>query len=64
MGKAGGLRRNPYTTPPPAFWASQAGQAGEGGGGGDLIKTDKCKPEVMHSTVRHKCIFILYAKPG
>ena len=28
-------------------------------GGGDLIKkTDKCKPEVMHSTVRHKCIFI------
>ena len=35
-----------------------------GGGGCDLIKkTDKCKPEVMHSTVRHKCIFILYAKP-
>ena len=36
-----------------------------GKGGCDLIKkTDKCKPEVMHSTVRHKCIFILYAKPG
>ena len=24
----------------------------------------KCKPEVPHSTVRHKCIFVLYAKPG
>ena len=38
-----------------------------GGGGGDetkLKKTDKCKPEVMHSTERHKCIFIVYAKPG
>ena len=36
-----------------------------GGGGGERIKeTDKCKPEVMHSTVKHKCIFILYAKPG
>ena len=23
----------------------------------------KCKPEVMHSTVRNKCIFILHAKP-
>ena len=44
------------------------GRGGGGGGlkgGGDLIKkTDKCKPEVMHSTVRHKCIFILHAKPG
>ena len=40
---------------------------GEGGGGGrDLIKkkTGKCKPEAMHSTGRHECIFILYAKPG
>ena len=27
-------------------------------------KTDKCKPEAMHFTVRHECIFILYAKPG
>ena len=27
-------------------------------------KTDKCKPEVMHSTIKHKCIFVLYAKPG
>ena len=27
-------------------------------------KTDKCKPEVMHSTVRHKYIFLLYAIPG
>ena len=41
------------------------GTSADQGGGGDLIKkTDKCKPEVMHSTVRHKCIFILYAKPG
>ena len=24
----------------------------------------QCKPEAMHSTVRQKCIFTLYAKPG
>ena len=23
-----------------------------------------CKPEAMHSAVRHKCIFILCARPG
>ena len=31
------------------------------GGGGDetkLKKTDKCKPEVMHSTERHKCMHL------
>ena len=27
-------------------------------------KTDKWKPEVMHSTVPHKGIFVLDAKPG
>ena len=30
---------------------------------GSIKKTDQCKPEAMPSTVRHECIFILYAKP-
>ena len=34
------------------------------GAGGVIKKTVKCKPEVMHSTGRHECIFILCAKPG
>ena len=33
-------------------------------GGGPYKKTDKYKPEAMHSTVRHKCVCILDAKPG
>ena len=47
------------STVPGSLWGR-----GRGGGGGLIKKTDKCKPEVMHSTVTHKCIFILYAKPG
>ena len=27
-------------------------------------KRSQCKPEVMPFTVRHKCILILYVKPG
>ena len=47
------------------FLFAHDGHLGLGGGGGDLIKkTDQCKPEAMHSTARHKCILILYAKPG
>ena len=31
---------------------------------GGVPVLQKCKLEVMHSTVRQKCIFILYTKPG
>ena len=32
------------------------------GGGAPNLKADKCKPEVMHSTVKHKCI--LFSMPN
>ena len=40
----------------------QRGEAGGGGGMRPNENPDNCKP--VHATVRHKCIFVLYAKPG
>ena len=43
---------------------SSLGNAGDVERGDLITKKHKCEPEAMHSTVRHQCIFILYAKPG